>query len=65
MQIEDIPRAARQQEQSLSSQMRIAYIYNDVVEEFLDDAEIDTNESQKLLEALSEASRITKVSTEA
>jgi uncharacterized Fe-S cluster-containing MiaB family protein len=65
MQIEDIPRAARQQEQSLSSQMRIAYIYNDVVEEFLDDAEIDTNESQKLLEALSEASRIAKVSTEA
>jgi hypothetical protein len=45
--------------------MRIAYIYNDVAEEFLDDAETDTNKSQKLLEALSEASRIAKVSTEA
>jgi hypothetical protein len=45
--------------------MRIAYIYNDVAEEFLDDTETDTNESQKLLEALSEASRIAKVSTKA
>jgi uncharacterized protein YqkB len=45
--------------------MRIPYIYNDVAEEFLDDAETDTNESQKLLEALSEASCIAKVSTEA
>jgi hypothetical protein len=36
-----------------------------VAEEFLDDAETDTTESQKLLEALSEASRIAKVSTEA
>jgi uncharacterized Fe-S cluster-containing MiaB family protein len=45
--------------------MRITYIYNHVAEEFLDDSETDTNESQKLLEALSEASRIAKVSTEA
>jgi hypothetical protein len=45
--------------------MRIAYIYNDVAEDFVDDAETDSNESQKLLKALSEASRITKVSTEA
>jgi uncharacterized Fe-S cluster-containing MiaB family protein len=45
--------------------MCIAYIYNVVAEEFLDDSETDTNESQKLLEALSEASRIAKVSTEA
>jgi hypothetical protein len=44
--------------------MHIAYIYNDVAKEFLDDAETDTNESQKLLEALSEASGIAKVSTE-
>jgi hypothetical protein len=65
MQIEDIPQAARQQEQSPPRQMRIVYIYNDVVEEFLDDAETDTNESQKPLEALSEASRIAKVSTKA
>jgi hypothetical protein len=64
MQIDDIPRVPRQQEQSLPRQIRIAYIYNDVAEDFLDDAETDSNESQKLLKALSEASRITKVSTE-
>jgi uncharacterized protein YqkB len=43
--------------------MCIAYIFNDVEEVFLDDVETDTNESQKLVEALSEASRITRVST--
>jgi hypothetical protein len=47
LQIEDIPRAARQQEQSPLRQMRIAYIYNDVAEMFLDNAETDTTESQK------------------
>jgi hypothetical protein len=45
--------------------MRIACIYNDVAEEFLDDAGTDTTASQKLMEALSEASRIATVSTEA
>jgi hypothetical protein len=45
--------------------MHIAYIYNDVAEEFLDDTETDTNESQKLLQTLWEASRIAKVSTKA